>query len=215
MSIAVYQDVLCRMVAGAELRKRIAASPDEELRGYDLTERERRRLRAIAQQKGLAVSGAIHRANRLLPLHQALPYTCLLLGAQLRETVDRYWRDNPVENLQLPGESERFAEYLTAEIEAGRVSAGEFLEEVLAFERAATELRFFGGAGRAIRMVRFRHDPVPLLEALARRETPGPGIEAGEFHLLIDCRKGEPEFRLLDEGAAAALAAIEDDTEKS
>jgi len=204
------------MVASAGFRGLVAAQPDETLAGLDLTGRERRRLVSMARQRGMAVSTAIHRANRLLPLDHTLPFTCFLLGDQLREVVDQYWRENPAENLQLPAECERFAAFLAVDLASGRVS-GPYLEEVLAFERAATELRFFtedelrrrAGVERdlppLVRIVRFRHDPVPLLEALSRRQLPPPNLQHGEFHLLIDCRSGEPEFRLLDAQAAAAV----------
>ncbi len=214
MALAVYQEVLCRMVADSEYRALIAANPLETLQALDLTGLERLRLSTIARHRGLAVSGAIHRANRLLPLDHTLPFTCFLLGTQLRNLVDRYWKEHPAENLQLPAECERFGQYLAAAITAGRAT-GPYLAEVLAFERAATELRFFaddGGPRRdprnsmsRVRVVPFHHHPVPLLEALSQRHLPPPDLETGDFQLLIDCRSGEPEFRLLDGDAAAAL----------
>jgi len=207
------------MVASPAFRERVLERPGEVLDSLDLTERERRRLLAMAAQPGMRVSTAIHRANRLSPLEQSLPFTCFLLGESLPDLVERYWSENPTENLQIPAEYERFAAYLGGEIRAGRV-AGPYLEEVLAFERACTELRFFtadelgrrasasAGLPPQVRIVTFRHDPERLLGALEKLEMPPPEIERGEFHLLIDCRSGEPDFRLLDEEAVTALRRL-------
>jgi hypothetical protein len=56
-----------------------------------------------------------------------------------------------------------------------------------------------------MRVVRFRHDPVLLLETLSRLEPPPGDLAEGAFHLVIDCRTGDTEFRLLDADGAAAL----------
>jgi hypothetical protein len=216
VSLAVYQELFCRMVASPAFRERMLERPDEVLDALELTEGERRRLLAIAAQPGMRVNTAIHRANRLSPLDQTLPFTCFLLGEELGALLDRYWSRNPSENLQIPVECERFCAFLQGEIRAGR-AGGPHLEEVLGFERACAELRFFteeelqrragssGGLPPLVRIVTFRHDPRPLLEALANHRLPPAGLPAGEFHLCIDCRSGEPDFRLLDAEGLAAL----------
>lgn len=207
------------MVASPAFRERVLDGPSEALNGLDLTDRERQRLLAIAAQPGMRVNTAIHRANRLSPLDQTLPFTCLLLGERLRALLERYWSENPTENLQIPAECERFAAFLKGEIQAGR-TADPYLEEVLAFERNCTELRFFTEAELRhrrlasddlpplVRVVTFRHDPVPLLEALAELEMPAADITEGEFHLLIDYRSGEPDFRLIDAEGLASLCRL-------
>jgi len=217
VSAAAYQDVFCRMVASAAYREYVLAQPDDALAGLDLTERERRRLLAIAEQPGMRVNTAIHRANRLTPLDQTLPFTCFLLGDELGPLVDRYWLENTTENLQLPAECERFGKFLQDRLREGLVS-NPYVAEVLAFERACTELRFSVESAPAatrpaprtglpprVRVVRFDHDPVPLLESLSQLAPPPPDIASGAFHLVIDCRTGDPEFRLLDADGAAAL----------
>jgi len=216
MALEVYQEIFCKMVAAPAFRERVLERSGEYLNSLDLTERERRRLLAIAAQPGMRVNTAIHRANRITPLDHSVPFTLFLLGERLRKVFERYWSENPTENLQIPAECERFATFLEGEIQAGRI-VDPYIEEVLAFERTCTELKFYTEEELSrltpaaddlpplVRIVTFRHDPVPLLEALANRETPAADITEGEFHLLIDCRGGEPDFRLLD---AAALKAI-------
>jgi len=199
MSLAAYQEVLCRMVASPDYREQFLRQPDSRL---PLTAREMERLRAVAVQPGMRVNTAIHRANRLAPLYQTLPFTCFLLGAPIRGVLDSYWQRHPSENLQLDVECERFATYLNEELAAGRVQ-GEYLAEVLAFERACAALRF--RQPPLLRVVQFRHDPEPLLEALAQLELPSPPPVSGVFHLAIDCRHGDASFYLLSPEAVAQL----------
>jgi hypothetical protein len=214
VAATAYQDIFCRMVASAAFRERLLDRPDEVLHGVDLTDRERRRLLAIAAQPGMRVNTAIHRANRLSPLDQTLPFTCFLLGDQLAEIVERYWMTHSAEHLQVPAECERFATFLDGEIRRGAV-VDPYVAEVLAFERACTELRFFTPAADSrrralpdrVRVVRFTHDPVALLEALGGLVRPPDHLAEGTYHLLIDCRASEAEFRLLDAAAVAALEA--------
>jgi hypothetical protein len=220
MALEVYQEIFCKMVAAPALRERVLEPSGEYLNGLDLTDRERRRLLAIAAQPGMRVNTAIHRANRITPLDHSVPFTLFLLGERLREVLERYWSENPTENLQIPAECERFAAFLEAEIQAGRV-LDPYLEEVLDFESTCTSLKFFteeeigrfNPAGDdlppLVRIVHFRHDPVPLLEALASLEMPAADITDGDFHLLIDCRTGEPDFRLIDAEALKAISGCE------
>ena len=207
------------MVALPAFRERIVQQPDEALNGLELTARERQRLLAIAAQPGMRVNTAIHRANRLAPLDQTVPLTCFLLGDRLPEVLERYWFENPTENLQLPAECERFAAFLKKEIRANRV-ADAYVEEVLAFEQACIQLRFLTrheleavnplaeGLPDQIRIVEFRHDPVRLLEALTNLQSPPDDLTAGEFHLLIDYRSDDPVFRLIDREGLAAIRGL-------
>lgn len=207
------------MIASADYRTRLIKHPQSIFNNHALTEREQRRLSALAAHPGMRVNMAIHRANRLTPLDQTLPFTCFLIGDRLRPLLDRYWAANPTENLQLPAECARFADFLEQEIGAGQL-LDPYVAEVLAFERACTELRFFseqelvrrtGAHARLpaqVRILRFRHDPEQLLEALSELRPPPSGLEEGEFYLAIDARSGDPVFRVLDREAAAALTAL-------
>jgi hypothetical protein len=219
MSLEVYQETFCRMVALPAFRERIVQQPVEALNGLELTPRERKRLLTIAAQPGMRVNTAIHRANRLSPLEQTVPFSCFLLGEQLPSLLERYWLENPTENLQLPAECERFAAFLRREIQTSRI-VNPYLEEVLEFERVCTTLRFLteqespnldsrnDGLPDSIRIIHFCHDPVPLLEALTDLQLPPADLPAGEFHLLIDYRNEEPDFRLIDAKGLAAIRSL-------
>lgn len=220
MALAVYQELFCRMVASPALRARLIERPDELLHGLDLTVRERQRLLSLAAQPGMPVNTAIHRANRIAPIDQTLPLTCVLLGEQLRDLLEAYWSANPMENLQLPAECERFGAYLEQGIRDGIIDPGPYLEEVLRFERVCTELRFFTedelrlratirtGLPMLVRIVPFRHHPAILLAALTEGQMPPGPCPSGAFHLLIDARSGEADFRMLDAEGLAALEAL-------
>jgi len=217
MALDAYQEIFCRMVASTGYRASLLDNPDHIFQNRELSARERRRLLALANHPGMRVNTAIHRANRLTPLNQTIPFTCFLLGDRLGPILDRYWAANPAENLQLPAECARFADFLVQEMLAGQL-VDPYLEEVLAFERACTELRFFSeeelrsttksreGMPVQVRILRFRHDPEQLLDALSKLEPP-PELEEREFYLAIDTRSGDPIFRVLDQQAVAALTA--------
>ncbi len=215
MALDAYQEIFCRMTASTDYRSRLLDDPDSLFGIYDLTACEQRRLLAMARHPGMHVNTAIHRANRLTPLDQTLPFTCVLLGDRLGPILDCYWAMHPTENLQLPAECARFADFLEMELAAKRV-IDPYLEEVLAFERSCTELRFFtedelkSSLAKSetiparIRIVRFRHNPEQLLEALLKLESP-PLLEEGDYYLAIDARSGNPVFRMLDPKAVASL----------
>lgn len=215
MSLEAYQHVLCRMVASAGYRGAVLSDPNPCFGDLELTPRERRRLLAVAAQPGMRVNTAIHRANRLATIAQTMPFTCFLLSTRMQDVFDRFWTANPTESLQIPVECERFAEFLETEIEAGRVD-DPYVAEIVEFEKACTRLRFYTGDEIRLRgwsrddlpplvmVVRFRHDPVPLLEALSELKIPSD-LPGGEYWIAIDFRSGEADFRVLDSAIAEAL----------
>jgi hypothetical protein len=213
------------MVASSEFRMAVQRQPSETLAELDLSERERRRLLSVADQAGMRVNTAIHRANRLTTIAQTLPFTCFLLSARAQDVFDRYWAANPTESLQLPVECERFAAFLVTEIEAARID-DPYLSEILGFERACTKLKFYtgneleaqgwseDGLPLLVRIVHFHHDPVALLNALSESTIPA-SLDTGDFHLAIDYRSGEPDFRLVDAAGLSALEGLFPDRESS
>lgn len=193
------------MVSSAVFREEIVSDPANALYGFDLSGLEYLRLVTIAAQRGMRVNTAIHRANRLTPLDQTMPFSCLILSDQLHEIVDRYWEENPTKNLQLPAECERFAEFLERLIGNGEIR-DPYLADVITFERTCTKLRFFPEP--SVQVVTFRHDPEVLLSALSQRKMPPADITSGIFHLAIDCRSGSPVFRLIDQAAFNQLQQL-------
>ena len=139
MSLFGYQQAPSDMVASPQLCLRVrgsAAAPD----GYDLTERERSRLAAVAAQRGMSTSCTLYRVNRIAPLHAYLPLTCALLGDQLIREAERFWSEGKPGNRQFGPETQRFGRFLQRRLREGAI-ADTYLGEV-ALELAGNALRW-------------------------------------------------------------------------
>jgi hypothetical protein len=200
MSLSGFQLALCDAIASPQLARRLRDAPTEFLQSYDLTDRERRRLAAIAGQRGLRTSSAIYRLNRVTPLCEYLPMTTTLLGDELVAHAEEYWATHGTD-LQFAPEVAGFGGFLTERLRRGTCTSP-YVAEILAFELAVNELRFGsdgnryetprdgqGGVDPAIRVVPFAHDPAALLESLTDGQVPTDAAP-GEHYLLVDGRNG-------------------------
>lgn len=198
MSLKEFQRALCDAVASTSRATTLRDDPDRALARYELTDRERRRLVAIAHQRGMATSAAIYRLNRVEPLCEFLPWTWKLLGDDLVTHASRFWEEHATD-LQYAPEVSAFGAFLTARIREGLVLQPH-VADVLALELAANEVRF-ASAGFVpaeseheltavhplVRVVTFATEPGALLGALAA-DDPLPAVSTGEHHLLVDGR---------------------------
>lgn len=91
----------------AELRR--SAEP---LAGYDLTDRERARLLAVAAHRGMVVNCTLYRASRLVGITRRLPETVERLGPRLREVFDAYLEAHPDAEAEFDREARRFADFV-------------------------------------------------------------------------------------------------------
>ena len=205
MSLLGFQQALSELVMTPALRRRIAeggAAVGDALAAYELSDRERRRLAALARDPGLKTGTTIHRSFRLSMLANALPRTCKVLAPQaLRELVRVYWKEHLPRSLQYVPEARRFAEYARGRSRAGEIPDHPYLDEVLetelaildlgelpAWEPAADALAADGDPRR--RVVPFRHDPDAVLGPLAAGQAPPAGLPEGEHYLLLTARGG-------------------------
>jgi len=136
----------------------------------DLTELERRRIIAVAADRGMDAARLLHKAFRLTKLYNFLPLTCQVLGPdRLAAEASAYWHSSlPVSHYFLE-ECLGFCRHLKQRMRSGlRVK---YLAEVVAYECAALELREAQLTGdlTAIRLVDFRCDAVTLFEQLSAR----------------------------------------------
>jgi len=226
VSLLGFQQALADMVATPSLVVAVRGGELGALEAYDLTPRERRRLEVVAAQPGMEVNCTLYRTNRLTPIAMLLPHTCFVLGDRLTWVAERFW-DSHLTELQFRTEVERFAAFLQDLIRSGELDEP-LLEEILAFELAANELRFLprrqlAEAARSatgpglrlhplVRLVRFRHDPYALLERLAATERPPYELEEGEFALVLIAGPDELDVRVVDEQLAVVLEALEGGT---
>ena len=220
MSLRGFQLALSELVMKPGLRRRIAegAGVEEALGSFELSERERRRLEALARDGRLKTGTTIHRSFRLSMLANTLPRTCKVLApAELKPLVHAYWRETLPRSLQYVPEAWRFAEFALARIREGAVE-NPYVEEVLELELATLalgraraweppegsprsqqgEAALPAGIGEssparlrlhpACRIVRFRHSPEELLAPLAAGQAPPAGLAEGEYYLLLISR---------------------------
>jgi hypothetical protein len=218
MTLPAFQRALCELIGSPELCLAVRADADEFLSRYDLSARERDRLRDIVWQRGMATNCTLYRSNRVTPIYTLLHYTCVVLGERLKETLDAYWGATDLRDLQFKNEIDRFAGFLRERIARGVVT-DPLVEDVLDFELAVNELRFAprrailsrieaGGdtvpppdVHRLTRVVRFRHEPSALLNALAEGRVPS-GVPEVETFLLLSVVDGELSVHALDAAAA-------------
>lgn len=186
MSLLGYQQALCDMVASPQLCLRVRAVA-AALDGYDLTERERSRLAAVAAQRGMSTSCTLYRVNRVAPLHAYLPLTCALLGDELIREAERFWSEGKPEDLQFGPETQRFGRFLQRRLREGAI-VDPYLGEVVALELAGNALRW--GAQPPTRTVRFLHDPVALLAPLADGRRPDHAVPPGDYAVVVDATDG-------------------------
>jgi hypothetical protein len=187
VTLLAYQQALCDLVASPELCLRVR-SDTATLDAYDLSDRERRRLSAVVAQPGMSTSCTLYRVNRITPLYSYLPLTCTLLGDDLIVEAERYWSQGKPGDLQFGPETQRFARFLRERFAAGAL-ASPYVGEVLELELAANALRW--GADPPRRMVRFAHDPEPLLAALADVRAPEPDLQDGDYLVELEVVGGE------------------------
>ena len=214
MTLPDFQRALCDLIGSPELCLAVRADGREFFSRYDLSPRERDRLHDIVWQRGMATSCTLYRSNRVTPIYTLLHYTCLVLGDRLKETLDAYWAATELRDLQFKNEIERFARFVRERIARGAI-VDPHVQEVLDFELAVNELRF--APRRAIlgriaadtdspappdapgltRVVRFRHDPSAVLNALAQGRVPR-GLPEDETFLLLSIADGELSVHALD-----------------
>jgi hypothetical protein len=198
VSLASFQRALCDLIASPDLCVRLNHAPDELWSRYDLSPRERRRLAAIVQQRGMSTTCTLYRVNRITPLYTLMPLTSFLLGDRLIAEAEAYWAEFPGSDLQFRLEVERFAGFLRARLRTGELE-DPYLEEILDFETAAATLRYAGRSGGSdalVRIVHFRHDPELLLRLLTERRRP-LWLPAADAFVELDARRGALELRIV------------------
>ncbi len=161
MSLQGFQSMLFRLIAEPEFRDGIRAQKPFPPR-VELSTREMRRLRAIADDRGLDINRTLHKGFRLGKLRALLPMTCQLLGSRrLSRELSRFWLERPPSSFSFLPEALDFCEFLKR-----RRLRMRYLHDVLAFERALLRLEAAGADGHP-EAVAFEHDPAPVLAALA------------------------------------------------
>jgi hypothetical protein len=186
VSLADFQACLARLVTEADLCGRVAADGAWAFGARSLTDREQRRLTAIAGSRGMIITRKLHRGFRLGKLLSMLPLSCARLGEELLgQETSAFWRQRPSRSFYFWEEAIAFCDFLA---EADRSLA--FLPEVVGYERASLLLQCaperLPESGAALL---WPADPRPVLQALAANQAV-PALPATP-HLMLGERSAD------------------------
>ena len=211
MSALAFQSALARLIVEPDYRDAVRAEGLAAL-PEGLTPLEAMRLVTIAADRGVDMNRTLHKGFRLGKLRALLPLTCALLTPRrLAREVTAFWNANPPASFSFLPEALGFCVFLSS-----RPLRSLYLGEVLAYERATLELERARLDAAPAQSVRFRHDPVRLLTALAAGRRPRaipkrPCLLLGSKEgaepvrwILVEAR---PRTRRYDRGDAAEIAA--------
>lgn len=193
MSQTTFQAELARLLIDSDFRTDVRSHGEASL-DADLTDRERRRLVAVASDPGLDITRTLHDGWRLSKVLLMLPLTSALLGGErLAEELRNFWPTRVPRSLYFREEAIAFCEWLLE----GDASTP-YLEEVVAFERATLELRApWAPDPPEMQTVHFEHDPERLLADLAAGEAPD-AVERRPCLLIgTAVEPGKEEWRVL------------------
>ncbi len=169
VSEAEFQTAQARLVTDSEFLKR-AQLEKENAFGSGLSAVERRRLTALASQKGIIVTARLIRSFRLGKILSLLPLSCTLLGDHLAREATAFWNVNPPDSFYSLGEALAFCRYLQESPISTEVV---YLKEVVGYEEAMLELSGAKVTGEVLsRVVRFSHNPAVLLCSLREGRFP-------------------------------------------
>ena len=167
MSLHTFQTCLAQLIVDPDYRDQVRSLGDAAL-AAGLTERERARLCRIAADPGVDINRTLHKGFRLGKLRAMLPLTCQLLGsARLAREVSAFWIQRQASSFYFIPEALEFCEFL-----AGRKLRVQYLDEVVAYERATLEIEKACSTPATAQQIRFRHDPRILLATLASGRRP-------------------------------------------
>lgn len=127
--LATFQRALADLTASPELCREVRKDPAILLTRYEVTEKEWRRLSAIAASRGMEANCMLYRANRLAPVALNLPRTCEALRDALNELLSRYWKAEPTTDVHFLVEADRFCRFIRDNVELSEAALSALTEE--------------------------------------------------------------------------------------
>jgi hypothetical protein len=144
--------------------------------------------RELAADPGVAILRKLASEARAGMVVEALSLTSRLLSLTvgrdgLRALLEEFWPRVPPERFA-SSEAESFARFVAERVPESEVP---YLEDVLAFERSLLRAR----VEQAPSVVRFRHSPAPLLEALNEGRLP-EALPREDYTVTLEPVAGDP-----------------------
>jgi hypothetical protein len=185
MSLRGFQQAAVDLTLSPESFRALRRGESALLDRYNLSERERNRLKEISRQPGMAMNCSLARGNRLELIVGSFPKTCLLLKPLLPRLLDELWEAHKPDNYQLFGEEDAFAAFIAQKMSRNELAV-EYLCEIFSYELTCRDLAIrletsADGDSVIEAAVEFRHAPDELLAALSRGVAPPPGLPSGAF----------------------------------
>ncbi len=119
-----FQQALAEITASPSLCVAVRRYPATLDVRYQLSERERRQVLAVARHPAMEAACSLYRANRLAPLARNLPRLIATLAERLEPLLNAYWEAHPWPYRYGYLESERFCQWLEPLTQAAAAPAG-------------------------------------------------------------------------------------------
>jgi hypothetical protein len=190
MSLTGFQNALVELTLAPWDARALRLGELAVLDAYDLSPRERARLRDLVSQPGMSINCSLSRGGRLEVIFDVFPMTCHLARPVLRELLEAHCQRHRPSSYQLSDEPAGFAAVVRDEIAAGTLAIA-YLDEIFAYELLCRELSVRDEpSGETEALFRFNHPPDALLTPLSRLEPPPPDLTAGHFPVRVRFRGG-------------------------
>lgn len=206
MSIAEFQRAFADLIACPDRCVALRQGTTDVLAGYDITQRERKRLETMVHHEAMSVNCSLYRVNRLIPVYSVLPHSCRLLGDRLMDELDAFWTASRHATLQYRWESWRFGLWLEERIATRRLPAGP-VEDAIRLEMAMFDVQAAqrdGKSGSRRRVVLLRYEPDELLDPAIPAEELQP--LASGVTVLIDATGQQLSIRRIDDKLEGRVA---------
>jgi hypothetical protein len=164
LSLPDFQLAFARLIASPRLCADTIANEDQFFAGYQLSDKEKRRLHAVLRQKGISACCSLYRMNRVTPVYSQLSNTCTILGDELIPVIEAFWNQLTTPSLQFREEVLGFGHFLMDKIDRGLV-VKPYLKEILQLEMAMNEISYMPQG--EYRIISFEYDIHEILDALA------------------------------------------------
>ena len=190
---------MARLVTDPRFRERVARGTGRGLPPR-LSQRERRRLVAVANHRGLDITRMMYVSFRLSRIQAGVPHTFRLLGRRrLRAELSRYIDTRAPTSFYFADEGRALLGYLRARVRQGALELP-YLADVAAYEEALLDLQDARDRGLDATVVfHVEHDLAAILRAL----------DAGSRPRRIPARRAAFEARLRDGRIELAARPLE------